>query len=70
MQHQRFEGCYRHALAVDRIETGDRVADDDRSIREPIEVLVAVPAVRREGIVGNPPGNLWMLVEKLPQLGG
>src|SRR5215213_2461755 len=42
-QAERLEGGHAHALAVDRVEAGDRVAHHQQAVREAVQSFVAVP---------------------------
>jgi hypothetical protein len=40
---ESLEGGHAHALAVDRVEAGDRVAHHQQAVREAVQLFVAMP---------------------------
>ncbi|MDG5818204.1 hypothetical protein QA609_05235 [Natronococcus sp. A-GB7] len=70
MERQRLEDRYRHALPVDRIITGDGIANNDQPGRQSIEVFVPVSTVGWKRIVSDVPGDQRVLVEEFFHDGG
>ena len=45
VKHKRLQRRDGHSLPVNRVETGDGITEDDKTVRKPIEVLVVNPPV-------------------------